>query len=428
MSNQPQQSSTPPLVWFLLLDSATGNPYKNTFASCVVRSSLVVPVVDLFRDAVHLKNSSILTGIASSQLRVYKNKLSFDKRNTSVVVDTEQEEPLEEDALIDGFGTSKKDALVVAVQASEASNPPCIDIFDKLKQLGVEFSIRDVNYLFDNDMPRYSLLKSPQLTPEEARKLLTFAASKIKSATKRLIRQQHSFFLEACLNVGQGQTKSSLYYAFSESGVALVAKVYTAENKKSFLREVETNRALEYHKNLVKFIQSFSIQDNTRHVIIMPHFPRSVADWLSQGSELPLAAVKIIAQSCFDALCHLHTKMYCFVDLKPSNIMLGNSEPSYATLVDYGATVRIGSPVIEFTASYCLDSDTTTATEHLDWVCLGTTLAQIAGFDVFNFAKAADLVDEVCRSIITNDDLKNLIVSCLQSPSLSKIEDAISQL
>ena len=107
--------------------------------------------------------------------------------------------------------------------------------------------------------------------------------------------------------------------------------------------------------------------------------------------------------------------------------MLHNSEPSYATLVDYGATTRIGSPIIECTQSYYLDADTSTATEQLDWICLGTTLAQIGGFYIFNFEKAADLVNEVYLS--TKDDkLKKLIVSCLQSPSSSKIESALNQL
>jgi serine/threonine protein kinase len=277
----------------------------------------------------------------------------------------------------------------------------------------------------NNDTAKYSLLKSPQLTTGEARTILTFAKSKIKSATHKAIGQQHSFFLDGSLNVGQGQAKSSLYYAFSESGVVLVAKVYN-ENKESFLREVETNKALE-HKNIVKFVKTFSIQDEARHIIIMPFFPRSVADWLIQDSALPLAAVKVIARSCFDALCHLHSKRFCFTDLKPSNVMLQNAEPSYATLVDYGATVPIGSPLIEFTRSYCLDADTITATEYLDWICLGTTLAQIGGFDILNFERAADLINEVCSST-KDDNLKKLIVSCLQSPSSSKIESALNQL
>jgi serine/threonine protein kinase len=260
------------------------------------------------------------------------------------------------------------------------------------------------------------------LRAEEARAILQFARSKIKSATQKAIGEHHSIYLDGSLNVSSGQTKSSMYYAFSESGTVLVAKVYNG-NKESFLREVEVNQAVD-HKNLVKFVKTFSIQDDARHIIIMPFFPRSVADWYTQDSILPLTAVIIIARSCFDALCHMHSKRFCFADLKPSNIMLRNSEPSYATLVDYGATTRIGSPVIEYTQSYCLDADTRTATEHLDWICLGTTLAQIRGFHIFSFDKAADLVDEVDRSS-QDDHLKNLILSCLQSPSLSKIESAL---
>ncbi len=419
-------SSPSPLVWFQLLDTATGLLYKGTSADYV--SLPPGSVIAQFRDAVKKKDkddgdAAVLTPFKSSQLLVYKNKAAFDKRNAAV--DDGKTEPLEEDSLINGLGSSKKEALVVAAQPSDASNSPYTSVPDKLRQLGVEFSIRDTNYLINYDPARFSLLMSPQLTPGDARTILAFAKSKIKSATHKAIGQQHSFFLDGSLNVGQGQPKSSLYYAFSESGMVFVAKVYNG-NKESFLREVETNQALE-HKNLVKFVKTFSIQDEARHVIIMPLFPRSVADWLIQDSALPLTAVNIIARSCFDALCHLHSKRFCFADLKPSNIMLHNSEPSYATLVDYGATVRIGSPIIEFTGSYCMDADTITATEHLDWICLGTTLAQIGGFDIFNFEKAADLVNEVCRST-KDDNLKKLIVSCLQNPSSSKIESALNQL
>lgn len=160
-----------------------------------------------------------------------------------------------------------------------------------------------------------------------------------------------------------------MYYAFSASGGVLAAKVYN-EHKEDFLREVEISKALE-HKNLVKFIKTFSIQNETRHIIIMPFFPRSMADVLMQYHSLPLDAIKVIARNCFDALCHLHSKNYCFADLKPSNIMLQNSERGHATLVDYGATVSIGSPIIEFTPHYCLDANTFTATKPLDWICLG---------------------------------------------------------
>jgi hypothetical protein len=116
-SDQQSSVSPPSLVWFLLLDSATGQPFKGATASSVLRSSLVVPVVDQFRDAVKAKLAdSHLKGVAPLDLKVYKNKAAFDKRNAAV--DDGKEEPLEEDSPIDGLGSSKKEALVVVVPSS----------------------------------------------------------------------------------------------------------------------------------------------------------------------------------------------------------------------------------------------------------------------------------------------------------------------
>ena len=178
------------------------------------------------------------------------------------------------------------------------------------------------------------------------------------------------------------------------------------------------------HKNLLKFIKSFSIQNGARHIIIMPFFPRSVADWLTQHSSIPLAAIRVIARNCFDALCHVHDKGFCFADLKPSNIMLQNGEQGKATLIDYGGTVRIGSAVIEYTEDYCLDAYAWAATENMDWICLGTTLAKIAGFAIHDFDTVSDLAHEVSCSA-KEEPLKQLILSCLQSPSPAKIELAL---
>ena len=68
------------LVWFHLYDSHTGNPYSGTSASSVSlpRSA----AIDQFRDAVKIKYSdSHLKGVSPSDLQVFKNKDSFDKRN-----------------------------------------------------------------------------------------------------------------------------------------------------------------------------------------------------------------------------------------------------------------------------------------------------------------------------------------------------------
>jgi hypothetical protein len=106
-------SSPSPLIWFQLLDSATGEPYKKTSADYV--SLPPGSVIAQFRKAVHLENSSILTGITSSQLTVYRNKAAFEKRNAAI--DEGKEEPLQPTESIGLLG-SKEDMLVVVVPSS----------------------------------------------------------------------------------------------------------------------------------------------------------------------------------------------------------------------------------------------------------------------------------------------------------------------
>jgi hypothetical protein len=111
--------STPsPLVWFLLLDAATGEPYKGTTADYV--SLPPVYVIAQFRDAVQLKYDKpyYLKDIPSSALLVYKNKAAFDKRNAAT--DEEKVEPLEEDSVLDGLGSSKKKPSLSPFRRQEA--------------------------------------------------------------------------------------------------------------------------------------------------------------------------------------------------------------------------------------------------------------------------------------------------------------------
>ncbi len=105
-----------PLIWFLLLDYATGLPFKGTSVSSILRSSLVVPVVDLFRKAVKVEydNPNYLKEIPSADLLVYKNKSAFDKRNATA--DDGKEEPLDPTESLELLG-DKKDMLVVGVKA-----------------------------------------------------------------------------------------------------------------------------------------------------------------------------------------------------------------------------------------------------------------------------------------------------------------------
>ena len=138
MASNPQQqqsssmSSAPtsPFVWFLLLDSATGKPYKGTTADAVSLppGSFVVQ----FRDAVKAKHSNKLSSLDSADLLVYQNKAAFDKR--IAVAGEEREEPLEEDSLVYGLGTSKKEALFVVVPSS-TSSPELYQLEQEIKAL-----------------------------------------------------------------------------------------------------------------------------------------------------------------------------------------------------------------------------------------------------------------------------------------------------
>ncbi|KAI8891671.1 hypothetical protein BC833DRAFT_454794, partial [Globomyces pollinis-pini] len=123
MSSNPQQlmSSPPsPMVWFLLVESDTGLPYKGTSADKVAVSS-PADVAD-FRKAVKAEYNepNYLRDIPSSALLVYKNKYSFDKRNTAV--EEGKEDPLKSSRSLNGLGKTEEDALIVAVPSSRNSD------------------------------------------------------------------------------------------------------------------------------------------------------------------------------------------------------------------------------------------------------------------------------------------------------------------
>jgi hypothetical protein len=93
--------------WFLLFDSSTRQPCKGLNADAVL-----IPhgaVLLQFRDAVKAKYAdSLLRGVAPASLVVYKDRSTFDGN----------EEPLEEDTLLDGLGKTMKDALIVIYSGS----------------------------------------------------------------------------------------------------------------------------------------------------------------------------------------------------------------------------------------------------------------------------------------------------------------------
>ncbi|KAL8016260.1 putative protein kinase [Plasmopara halstedii] len=183
--------------------------------------------------------------------------------------------------------------------------------------------------------------------------------------------------------------------------------------KKVFQREVDVNFALGSHANIVQFLKSFSTgntENEQRHIIVMPFFARCAADLLTQQSPIELRALITIAHDCFEALCHIHSKKYCFADLKPANIMLHSGEQGGATLV---------------TDQFCLDVAKLQGSELLDWTCLGTTLAQLANIDITKYHSRQDLVRSLKDGHEQVDHLVGqLIISCLENPSETRIQSS----
>ncbi|KAL8013248.1 putative protein kinase [Plasmopara halstedii] len=307
-----------------------------------------------------------------------------------------------------------------------------MDVRGNLDRVQVQFATGELKYLLNKDPARYSLLQSLALTSGEALQIRTSVRSAIKSVTRNAIGIREGVLLDGPLNLSQGQAKSAFYYAYSRFGGILVAKVYGAMYKKAFQREVDVNFALGSHANIVQFVRSFSIgntENEQRHIIVMPFFARCAADLLTQQSPIELRALITIAHNCFEALCHIHSKKYCFADLKPANIMLHSGEQGGATLVDFGGAVRLGDPIVEVTDQFCLDVAKLQGSELLDWTCLGTTMAQLANIDITKYHSRQDLVRFLKDGHEQVDHLVGqLIISCLENPSETRIKSALNRL
>ena len=112
--------------WFLLLDSATGQPYKGTTADFVS----LPPGADVaeFRKCVLRENPNKLASVDASDLLVYRNKAAFGKRNSSAdfvddVRNTEGQ-PLDPTQSLDELG-GKEDMLVVVIPSLLSRRSSC---------------------------------------------------------------------------------------------------------------------------------------------------------------------------------------------------------------------------------------------------------------------------------------------------------------
>lgn len=241
-----------------------------------------------------------------------------------------------------------------------------------LQKHNIAANPRLLSELADQRPDDLKMLQNPNISRTSAKNIMTASSGRLQMASRNSIGRTHGFLLDGPL-LAQGQAKSSLSYAYSESGDVLVAKIYTSGNSESFIREVNINAQFD-HPNITKFVSHFSVDD--KGIIVMPFYPRSVSDLAKeQRSILFLKMIKMIAKDCYEALCHIHNKGFCFANLKPSNIMLTAGQGGKAVLIDFGGVGPLGDEVRESSKYFPLDIDLTKSSAELDWTCLGTTLA-----------------------------------------------------
>jgi hypothetical protein len=105
-------------LWTLLLVNHTREPVL-TRSPLLLRRMWLTFEMPSWRNSFDKQKSSLLTGIASSQLLVYRNKISFDKRNAAT--NDGKEEPVDPTESIGLLG-SKEEIIVVVVPSSRSSS------------------------------------------------------------------------------------------------------------------------------------------------------------------------------------------------------------------------------------------------------------------------------------------------------------------
>ena len=145
------------LFWFLLVHNKDGQPYMGNTVSSV--SLEPINVILEFRKAVKAMNSDDLSSFDDSDLDVYKNKSSFEKRNAM----RGKGVPLKASLLLGDLGSKGEDPLYVAVpeviprwfQGIVQSAPPCkLSFYNKIS----EAEEKDCWIHFQTNIPMLDLI------------------------------------------------------------------------------------------------------------------------------------------------------------------------------------------------------------------------------------------------------------------------------
>lgn len=103
-------------------------------------------------------------------------------------------------------------------------------------------------------------------------------------------------------------------------------------NKDNFYQEAQTLKAAE-HPNIVSASETGELSDN-RIYVVMEYLPNGSLEDEAKGGYVPLSRAKKLMVDVLRGLDHAHSKKIVHRDIKPGNIMIGNSNEG--KLSDFG--------------------------------------------------------------------------------------------
>jgi serine/threonine protein kinase len=242
----------------------------------------------------------------------------------------------------------------------------------------------------------------------------------LKSATITVVLNTTGYLFDGLIG-SSGGGKSLLYRVFEPSTcIIYCGKVYLNMGKElgcfSTSNEYEISLMIHGqtpHMNIIQIKETISFTHQSEPTqpgllaMIMPLYTMSLADiLLAFGNvHLPFDLFRNIANGLLDAGSHFQARGVSHCDFKPENIMMDNKTP---IVVDFGATVKLGCKVIEYTSGYSLDADRNCVNSQFDLFCIIITLVRcfLPSF-MFDLETKDDLTLFLCN--IKNDpNLTNL--------------------
>ena len=297
---------------------------------------------------------------------------------------------------------------------------------------------------FSNCLP---LIRMKKLGVNDIRKLLKSVDCVLMTQTIAYMISQEGYVFDGLIG-STGLSNSLLYRVFKCNHPAQVfcAKVYLEENKARY--EAFVSSMIHDPTPKAGIVKYICIQVKHIHIVqesmalLMPLYRASLEDVLEafQNNPVPFDYFIKLAKVILAAVSHFHVNDLCHCDIKPANIMVSAIVLQYLltilckldddlspVLIDFGAVIKFGETVREYTHFYRLDAELNSVGPEFDLNCVAVTLARcfFPSFELKHRSKA-QMIDLLNN--IQDDNLNSYVNVCVSILDSTLAIDAISRI